>query len=131
MWWETVLIAAIPSLVTMLVTNWFNKKRYSAEVKILEEENVSIKNQNSTIIFDMYKKELEDVNRRFTNYITEANEKAKLNKDRILKLESDNKLKNEKIKELEERLNALIDEVCFTKGCTERTYFKEKQLTNK
>ena len=37
-----------------------------------------------------YKTELEDVNKRFSNYIKEANKLAQVNKERIAKLEKDN-----------------------------------------
>jgi hypothetical protein len=37
-----------------------------------------------------YKTELEDVNKRFSNYIKEANKRDQANRERIAKLEKDN-----------------------------------------
>lgn len=131
MWWETVLIALVPSLVTMIVTNWFNKRKHTTEINNLEIEGKSAESKNMQVILetykvtlDQYKTEIEDVNRRFTDYIKQANKRAEINKK---KLESMNKRledKNDKIQELEKKMNVIIKDACFTKGCSKREYFK-------
>lgn len=132
MWWETILIAAIPSLVTMLVTNWLNKKRYSAEVKNLEIEGKSVENANMQVILEtyrvtmeQYKIEIEDVNKRFTEYIQQANKRAEINKEKMESLNKRLEDKNDKIQELEKKINLIIKDACLIKGCSKRVYLKD------
>lgn len=123
--WEAILIAIIPTTVASIVAYVLGKKKNNVEIKKLEEENTTIRSQNSTIIFDMYKKELEDINKRFSTYIEEANSRAKINKEKIEKLEASNTAKDKKIQELTKKVDAFINEVCLTKGCSKRIFLKE------
>ena len=126
MWWETVLIALVPSLITMVVTNWFNRKKYSAEVKTTESQNMQTILETYRLTLEQYKKEIEDVNTRFTNYITEANKTAESNRKKIEDLGKEINLKNQQISEMGKKVDLLVKEVCFTKGCSKRTYFRDK-----
>ena len=126
MWWETVLIALVPSLITMVVTNWFNRKKYSAEVKTTESQNMQTILETYRLTLEQYKKEIEDVNTRFTNYITEANKRAEANRKKIEDLGKEINLKNQQISDMNKKLDLLVKEACFTKGCSKRTYFRDK-----
>lgn len=66
-----------------------------------------------------YKLELEDVNKRFSNYIKEANKRAQANRDKIESLEKSNA-------ELKRRMDLLIENVCTVKGCSLRELLKEE-----
>ncbi len=126
MWWETVLIALVPSLITMVVTNWFNRKKYSAEVKTTESQNMQTILETYRLTLEQYKKEIEDVNTRFTNYITEANKRAEANRKKIEDLGKEINLKNQQISDMGKKVDLLVKEACFTKGCSKRTYFRDK-----
>ena len=126
MWWETVLIALVPSLITMIITNWFNRKKYSAEVKTTESQNMQTILETYRLTLEQYKKEIEDVNTRFTNYITEANKRAESNRKKIEDLGKEINLKNQQIIDMGKKVDLLFKETCVTKGCSKRTYFKDK-----
>ena len=124
MWWETVLIALVPSLCTLLITNWLNKRKYRAEVFNLEEQGKSISGRNIETILNtynetlnQYKIEIEDSNKRFNKFKEEANEE-------ISSLKKNNA-------NLSRKIDILIKEACFTKGCSKRTYFRESSSCGK
>lgn len=130
---ETVLIAGVPSVLTMILTNWFNRKKYSAEVTNLVTQGKSTEVTNMQIILEtykltleQYKKEIEDVNTRFTEYIIAANAREEKSRSQMKKLEERVKIKNDKIDVLEKKLNVLVKEACLTNGCDKRTYFEGK-----
>ena len=126
MWWETVLIALVPSVITMVITNWFNRKKYSAEVKTTESQNMQTILETYRLTLEQYKKEIEDVNTRFTNYITEANKRDESNRKKIEDLGKEINLKNQQISDMGKKVDLLVKEVCITKGCSKRTYFRDK-----
>lgn len=133
MWWETVLIALVPSLVTMVVTNWFNKRKHTTEVDNLVIEGKSAENKNMQLILetykvtlDQYKTEIEDVNKRFTEYIKQANKRAEINKKKLESLNKRLEDKNDKIQVLEKKVDVMIKDACFIKGCSKRVYLSEK-----
>lgn len=123
--WETILTMAIPSLVTMVATNFFNKKKYLAEVKQTETGNV----QSMLAIYgqtlDQYKREIKDVNDRFTDYMQTASDRAELSKRKFKSMEKRLEEKNSKIKELEKKINAMLKDACLVKGCSKRVYLNE------
>lgn len=133
MWWETVLIALVPSIITMSVTNWFNRKKYSVEVTNLKEQGKSTEVTNMQIILETYKltleqyrREIGEVNTRFTAYIKAANEREIAYQKQLNLLEERLKDKDDKISSLEKKLNILVEEACLTKDCDKRTYFKDR-----
>ena len=94
---ESLLLATLPAIATLIITNIYNRSRHKAEVEKIIQEKKNSESDNFKIIFEtyngtlmQYKTELEDVNKRFSNYIKEANKLAQANKERIAKLEKDN-----------------------------------------
>lgn len=94
---ESLLLATLPAIATLIITNIYNRSRHKAEVEKIIQEKKNSESDNFKIIFEtyngtlmQYKTELEDVNKRFSNYIKEANKLAQVNKERIAKLEKDN-----------------------------------------
>lgn len=136
-WWETILIAVIPSLLSIIVTNFFNRKKYKVEIDKLrtevrssESKNTQIMLENYNTILEQYKIELLDVNKRFINYIEQSSAMAELQKKSMENLTKDVSEKKAKIQELERKINALIKEACLNKGCSVREYFKEAKNEN-
>lgn len=131
--WETILIAVIPSALATIITYLVNKKKYNTEVSKLEHENMSIRTENSSKIYEMYNKQLDLLSNRLNDYITESTLSYKKNKEKIDSLENIIEAKDKKINELERRVNSLIKEVCVTKGCTKRTFLNDnvKQTKSK
>ena len=130
---ETALIAGVPSVLAMILTNWFNRRKYSVEVSNLVTQGKSTEVTNMQIILEtykltleQYKKEIEDVNNRFTEYIIAANEREARSRSQMESLEERVKAKNSKIDILERKLNILVKEACLTSGCDKRTYFEGK-----
>lgn len=94
---ESLLLATLPAIATLIITNIYNRSRHKAEVEKIIQEKKNSESDNFKIIFEtyngtlmQYKTELEDVNKRFSNYIEEANKRDQANKERIAKLEKDN-----------------------------------------
>lgn len=94
---ESLLLATLPAIATLIVTNIYNRSRHKAEVEKIIQEKKNSESDNFKIIFEtyngtlmQYKTELEDVNKRFSDYIKEANKRDQANKERIAKLEKDN-----------------------------------------
>lgn len=105
---ESLLLATLPAIATLIVTNIYNRSRYKAEIEKIIQEKKNSESDNFRIIFEtyngtlmQYKTELEDVNKRFSNYIKEANKLDQANKERIAKLEKDNE-------EMKQQLEALL-----------------------
>lgn len=105
--WESILIATVPAIITLIVTNAYNTSRHKAEVqKIIQESKNSESDNMKTILetynntLTQYKTELEDVNKRFTNYITEANKRATASRERMANLEKSNKELQSKLDKL-------------------------------
>lgn len=125
MWWEAILIAVIPSVVTMIVTNWINKKKYKTEVASLESQNMNLILSTYKTTLDQYKVEIDDVSKRFTDYIEEANKRSSANHKKIVELNKKIEEKDTKIMELEKKVDIMIKDVCLQKGCSMRVYLKE------
>lgn len=94
---ESLLLATLPAIATLIITNIYNRSRHKAEVEKIIQEKKNSESDNFKIIFEtyngtlmQYKTELEDVNKRFSDYIKEANKRDQANKERIAKLEKDN-----------------------------------------
>lgn len=94
---ESLLLTTLPAIATLIVTNIYNRSRYKAEIEKIIQEKKNSESDNFRIIFEtynstlmQYKTELEDVNKRFSNYIKEANKRDQANRERIAKLEKDN-----------------------------------------
>ena len=94
---ESLLLATIPAIATLIITNIYNRSRHKAEIEKIIQEKKNSESDNFRIIFEtyngtlmQYKTELEDVNKRFSDYIKEANKRDQANKERIAKLEKDN-----------------------------------------
>lgn len=105
---ESLLLATLPALATLIITNIYNRSRHKAEVEKIIQEKKNSESDNFKIIFEtyngtlmQYKTELEDVNKRFSDYIKEANKRDQANKERIAKLEKDNS-------EMKQQLEILI-----------------------
>lgn len=63
--------------------------------------------QNYNLVLTQTKIELADVNKRFSDYIEDANRRALMNKTRISRLEEDNKRLSNQVTSLMNSLNAL------------------------
>ena len=94
---ESLLLATLPAIATLIITNIYNRSRHKAEIEKIIQEKKNSESDNFRIIFEtyngtlmQYKTELEDVNKRFSDYIKEANKRDQANKERIAKLEKDN-----------------------------------------
>lgn len=74
---------------------------------------------------EQYKIEIEDVNKRFTDYIAKAAKRTQINQQKIEALEQKNLEKDKRISDLEKKINILVSEACVKKGCTEAVYLKE------
>ena len=105
---ESLLLATLPAIATLIITNIYNRSRHKAEIEKIIQEKKNSESDNFKIIFEtyngtlmQYKTELEDVNKRFSNYIKEANKRDEANKERIAKLEKDNS-------EMKQQLEILI-----------------------
>lgn len=105
---ESLLLATIPAIATLIITNIYNRSRHKAEIEKIIQEKKNSESDNFRIIFEtyngtlmQYKTELEDVNKRFSVYIKEANKRDQANKERIAKLEKDNS-------EMKQQLEILI-----------------------
>lgn len=105
---ESLLLATLPAIATLIITNIYNRSRHKAEIEKIIQEKKNSESDNFRIIFEtyngtlmQYKTELEDVNKRFSDYIKEANKRDQANKERIAKLEKDNS-------EMKQQLEILI-----------------------
>ena len=105
---EPLLLATLPAIATLIITNIYNRSRHKAEIEKIIQEKKNSESDNFRIIFEtyngtlmQYKTELEDVNKRFSDYIKEANKRDQANKERIAKLEKDNS-------EMKQQLEILI-----------------------
>ena len=105
---ESLLLATLPAIATLIITNIYNRSRHKAEIEKIIQEKKNSESDNFRIIFEtyngtlmQYKTELEDVNKRFSAYIKEANKRDQANKERIAKLEKDNS-------EMKQQLEILI-----------------------
>jgi len=108
------LIAVIPSLIASVITFLFSRKKYIEEVNGIKEENASIQRKTDQTVLETYKlsfetlkKELQDMQVRFSQYIDNSNKRMEGYKERIDKLEKDNIDKDNKIKSLETTINSL------------------------
>ena len=124
MWWESLLLATIPALLTLITTNFYNKSKHKAEVQRLVQEGKGVEAANMDTILQsynvtlaQYKLELDDVNRRFSQYISDANKVAEINRQRISSLEITNR-------ELKCKVETLEQDICMTQKCVFRTPLK-------
>lgn len=108
------MVASIPAALTMTLTNFYNRKKHNAEIQKIHLEGKGSEAANMEAIFQNYnlvltqtKIELADVNKRFSDYIEDANRRALMNKTRISRLEEDNKRLSNQVTSLMNSLNAL------------------------
>lgn len=83
----------------------------------MKEENDSLKTTTSKVMLENYsigfetlKRELSDVNKRFSEYIESSNKRDESYRQRISDLERSNKEKDEQIKNLDTKINILLEE---------------------
>lgn len=130
--WDTILIAAIPTAISIILTNYLNKQRHLAEIESIKAENKSKETNNLNsimesynIVLTQYKVELVDSNNRLSEYIKNTNEREEQFKKLINKMEIQIIALHKDNKVLKEKVRILSDDICKVRGISRDELFKD------
>lgn len=130
--WDTILIAAIPTAISIILTNYLNKQRHLAEIESIKAENKSKETNNLNsimesynIVLTQYKVELVDSNNRLSEYIKNTNEREEQFKKLINKMEIQIIALHKDNKVLKEKVRILSDDICKVRGISREELFKD------
>lgn len=130
--WDTILIAAIPTAISIILTNYLNKQRHLAEIESIKAENKSKETNNLNsimesynIVLTQYKVELVDSNNRLSEYIKNTNEREEQFKKLINKMEVQIIALHKDNKVLKEKVRILSDDICKVRGISRDELFKD------
>lgn len=146
--WETILIAIVPSLVTMIITNLINRNKYKAELDAMikkseaeiaainkknegtDAENIRLMQENYALILAQHKTEISYLQESFDAYRKSSSEEREHNKkelktafDKIDLIERENRT-------LRSKIEFLTEDIITTKGITREEYFKNMGAKN-